>query len=444
MARVLHRFPCPVPSDYPQVTKSKQGGILWVELAGLFLFLLLFGAACEPIDSENEHDVLKEENNDCPIIRDENTNKCHVIPLDQALQWPHSAIWGSSGEYLLVVEALEQQVYKISPCGEMVTYLSERTHQQISPPSTRPIHLRRDGETHYLLEDKTNLGNGSDRLIRFDYDGNVSSLITLKDSSMKNQSLGAIYDWVPIGKGVLAFGDIYHETSKTWMSAFVYFEPNNKGYSFLGMGTQSRDRYFERNFYVLNLYYIAALGDTGYILNMHEKPDIIVVTLETDKPNIKHEQLKDLPEELGIIPNYEYSDEYGGTKATNFYRLIEASALPIGLYSWGDSLYLLTKSEMDANWETEWTLHELDPTNGEIRGSNILHTRSPNLLIVPGERYWAFIQKSQVQGIGALRIPYMETSSMILVPSEWIEKIPEGREMTEAHKHCYPYRSAEK
>lgn len=89
--------------------------------------------------------------------------------------------------------------------------------------------------------------------------------------------------------------------------------------------------------------------------------------------------------------------------------------MPVSLFAWESNLYLLAKHGASPSGGTPWWLIRLAPRDGEELGRVRLPTQAAHL------NGGTLIEKGPVQGIGDTHAPYMETSSMVLLPSAWLD-----------------------
>ena len=150
---------------------------------------------------------------------------------------------------------------------------------------------------------------------------------------------------------------------------------------------------------------LAAVEGRGYALRFQEPP-----FLERIVPTAR--KLSAFPEGFGALPKM--PEVRGAEAAAVRFRVIERSAIPVNLFGRGASLYLLTRRPMPRG--TVWQLHQIEPQKDRLLRSLDLPTRAAHILLTPGPRFWAILEKGPV-----VRAGEQEISSMVLVPSGWIE-----------------------
>ncbi len=356
-------------------------------------------------------------------------DECHRVSLSSKLSWPTSGIWTGDREALLVADSLAERVVRISKHGQVESSLANKILNVARPLRSLqvlPTQIRAtDGG--FLLED-----DSYDKIVRFDsyFEIEDSESLTVRINAPMETSLPlglskkkafyrreAIYGWSPMGRGILAFGDL--EGPQGWTSGFFYFDGGGRQQIFNEFAID--DEIADHNTRSM-LAYVAALGDVGYILVFDEVLSIGEVRLGQDI-----RQLSSFPAEFRKRPKLENTFRQAlkyqaARRATEIFKSYETTTMALGLYAWDNNLYLLAKHAIASNGETAWWLIRVDLEAGGKEEYRLrLPTGAAHLTVVPGDDFWALIEKGQVEGIGDTHAPYMDTSSMVLVPSLWLE-----------------------
>lgn len=95
--------------------------------------------------------------------------------------------------------------------------------------------------------------------------------------------------------------------------------------------------------------------------------------------------------------------------------LVRQSRMISGVVGHGEFLYLLTREPASGSG-TRWLLHQIDPVRDKLLRQMQLPTTSNGLIVVPGEKLWAFIEKGPVTGSP----PAQEIGSVVLIPASVI------------------------
>ena len=128
----------------------------------------------------------------------------------------------------------------------------------------------------------------------------------------------------------------------------------------------------------------------------------------------KRRPLRAFPAGLDKLPPFPVglmADEAALQSAAN----IRATPTPVGLYVQGRYLYLATREPAPLA-ATTWRLHRIDPVADKLLGSLTLPTTAADLLVLPGDEYWALIEK------GPYRAGFVhDTLGMVLIPAATIQ-----------------------
>lgn len=365
---------------------------------------------------------------------------CYLATLSRPIDWATSGVWSEDGT-LLVVDLLQEEVLRVNPRGgqvesilaEQLPWATALRSQPLPLPSA--IRAAADGG-YYLEEDREN------ELFRVNRYLEYSGSIAVKNRRLGTEkatgvdvTLKAVWDWTPMAQGILAFGDL-QAPDDTWQSAFVYFDDSGRNQVFhtVEIADEVRSHYVRST-----SRYLAALGEVGYILFMDPKPSIGKVTLGHGVgPRMQH--LQYFPEDFRSCPRLKRRSGWPGSRqATKFYEEMEASTMSAGLYAREGYLYILAREVSEKRGKTAWWLIKLDPRKDAEEGRVRLPVDAAHLTVVPGE-FWAFIEKGPVQGIGDTDAPYMDTSSVVFVPAEWIEDTTNSPLGPDSRRHCEPLR----
>lgn len=335
---------------------------------------------------------------------------CRAATLTQPLLWPQSAAWDESGSRLLVTDVLAEQVVQISPDGGVSVALKNQADaangdalSSYSLPLPTQIHAVDGG---YLLEeDKT------EQILQLNRDLEVvGSMPIQRKIGAGEAELRAIFDWTPMGTGILAYGDL-QGPGDSWHSAFLYLDADGRDQIFQRLPTTAE----VRRLYLRSQSYLAALGDVGYILFLESSPAIGEVRLGS--PGVR--RLPDFPADFRSVPRLEpHAGWRAPRNATYHYKVIERTNMPVGLFAWREDLYLLGRKLMP-DGETGWWMVRLDPTDGSEINRVRLPSRAAHLTVAAGETF-SLVEKGPVLGIGPDHAPYMDTFSAVFVPAAWL------------------------
>ncbi len=344
--------------------------------------------------------------------------QCHRITFQGPMVWPTSGAWSEDGQALLAVDAYQAEILRISLQDGEVSGWSDvvgtLNTPELQPEDPKQIRLADDG---WLLLDKRKTA----QIIE------VSSSLQPTDSMLIQRRrfsngtrqggetvLNWVYDFVQMDSGILAFGDTTRPDGG-YESAFLYFNKNGDYQAFARVENQAPARFL----YVRNMRYLAALDTSGYILTLDNAARLGEVRV--GMPGVR--ELSPLPEEFRDVPSLKGLSVQGPRKATEIYERLENSSMAAGLYSWGRRLYLLGKEAISEGGTTKWWLVRMDPQDGAEISRVPLPTKAAHLTIVPGGDFWGLIEREPVAGVGSHHAPFMETPSMLLLPTTWLDNL---------------------
>jgi hypothetical protein len=345
------------------------------------------------------------------------------------LYWANSAVWlprpEAPGESrLLVLDLISAKVSWLVPglAGQPLRIDPTEANQAFAEAKLdMPMQLRPSPDgTGVVVRAPEGLVELDSRLRRKGTFSVIAGGATKPNEALE---LNHVWDYAPTTSGLLAYGDFCvrgHCASRKpedWSSAFLFrrrsLETAEPTASLLLPQVGMRQDI--RQFYLDSFHYIAVVGQTGFLLD-----------LSGATPLIRRYQLNSAgaPRPLEPIPVQSpwKVPQLNGVMtlrapviSTEFFRRIQSQQLPVSLHAWRGSLYLLAKGVMDPRTtRTLWTLVRIDPTTGAEQGRVELPVSSPHLTVAPGPQ-WAFLEKSQVQGIGPTQFPSFETRALVLL-----------------------------
>lgn len=330
--------------------------------------------------------------------------------FSRPLYWPTSAVWTPAfGSDLLVVDVLQDRLLLSSTEGNL-TDLPEA--MSAARALTHPSQVRSSDELIWVEDE------AEDTVTVFDRESlDRVREIRLKETRFEPadgdsvEHLAVIYDWIPVGEGLLVFGDAKKAGSAggdgSWSMVLAFLSPDGSGEVLrrLPISWPERQRYKE------TLRYFAEAAGSGFVLLFGDQTEV----LRVDRSG-KETELLALPDELTdsvspTVPKEAGLD--GPERATRFYRnLEEADRVLYGLYGAGDELFLLLRQRYAATSLATWELVPVDPRSGELGPRVLVPSRAPHLGVVPGESNWALIEKSGVEGVPPYQAPFMQSLSL--------------------------------
>ena len=151
-------------------------------------------------------------------------------------------------------------------------------------------------------------------------------------------------------------------------------------------------------------------GRRSYLLALEDRPRIYEL-----RPGAEERPLTAFPERFAFSPALGESANPGKESIPGIFSDLEKATTPVGLFGWEGALYLLTRSPA-ADQGTDWWLTRIDPATDALAGTVRLATKANHLMVVPGDRYWALIEKGRVEN----SYEDQDITGIVAVPAEEI------------------------
>lgn len=316
---------------------------------------------------------------------------CKRVALDPGPRWSFSAIW--HGDELVVVDVLGGQILRYDRSGKRVGSIAHPGNGELE--FQRPGWLVDSGAEAILIHDLRNI-IGLDETLKPVWGKRLNrSEVTQDHVTWFGAPVvfdGALISPMRIGAG----GD-------SWF-----------GYGRIGLGGDFTPRKLvslpaelseEGNRYRFGGPLVAAAAGGVYVLRFEPEPRL--------------ERVLPSPHELSAFPSgfpaplVPPVSGPGGMEAAD--ALIRQSTMISGVVGHGDFLYLLTR-EPGPGSGTRWRLHQIDPIRDKLLRQMRLPTSANSLIVVPGEKLWAFIEKGPITGSP----PIQEIDSALMIPASVI------------------------
>jgi hypothetical protein len=303
--------------------------------------------------------------------------------------WTYSGVWSNNS--LLLVDVMRSSIMIYNYEGVFQRHLPAISGgHSFSEPST----LKAAGG-RYWLEDEDGKFLSLDARLKF-----LGPPLDLKMKAIGPQgSIRAVLQWIPSEDHLLVFGDLYKDNEVA--SAFLWVPIENPG-RFEILGTIDIEDP-ARTFYTVGLPLLAVVNGEPWYLVMDE-----VTYLAGPGRRFKFT----IPGKVGRedLRRTELTKDRSLYATQTVFRQLEEARLLPGIYGWHGALFLLARSPMERGRST-WSMMKLDPRSGSIRWHRLIDSTANHLIVVPGEQYWAFIEKGPVHSPGVqpvnsfLRVP---------------------------------------
>ena len=316
---------------------------------------------------------------------------CSVSEASSLPVYATQGSWSPDGSKLLLVDPAKNEVYIYGGAG--LEYLGTMPppafvgKNAFYPVSVRPVGKEMLVEGYpqrlVLLGDRYQVKTALHPL---------DIAVTSKKSVKRNQ-VKSLWNWTVAGGDIVACSDI-EQADGSWITGIVRFP----------MGDSTHFQEFAPSdfkepgwvFCRLGFPYFASIGDNAYVLLFRGQPGIY-----ESSPGAKElRRLNDYaPDNLQPVQLPEFSSRLQFAAATM--RAVEETTMPVGIYGWDGSLYVLYR-QFDYR-STRWVLHQVDPKTGKLLGQAEIHVDATHLMLIPGDKRWALVQKGPALRLGEER-----------------------------------------
>lgn len=167
--------------------------------------------------------------------------------------------------------------------------------------------------------------------------------------------------------------------------------------------------------------YITAMNDNAYFLSLGYPGHPAIWEI---RPDNKVRVLKAFPKGYGNFPADKDIPSYPGLKGFGkYYDFLAGLQMPVGVFAGNHGLLWVLTREVTEGSQPSYTLWGINVNQDRIEKEYHLPILPPNrntyLEVVPGEKYWAFLLKGRLEGIGRYVDGGLDT--VLLIPAEEIE-----------------------
>lgn len=318
------------------------------------------------------------------------------IKLSDSPRWVFSGAWDAGDEHLLLVDVLQSKVLRYGPDGRL----------EAGPPADaalpNPAFLQRASPTALWLE------HNDGQLFELGPDLQARPLVNLLEKARTaREALISVFGWVPLSESeLLVFGDLRRGNGGVGAVLRIPLQDPSK---FEILREVPLDTPAHRSF-LIGMPFLAGVQGQPYILMTTDTPQI----LKPDGSGFRIVQVTAAGrrEPYGRL---ELPAKVTMDTTAQLFKQLERSTSAAGLYGWRGFLYML-KRKPAGDGQTLWSLLKIDPKTNKILWTRRIDTSANHLLVVPGEKYWAFVEKGPVKGPGN-----QEISSYLRIPAEAIE-----------------------
>lgn len=336
----------------------------------------------------------------------------------RALPGPVQQVWTVSatqvGNDLLLVDSLNEKLLRFPLDGDSFGQLHGSFERSLK--GGWPAAVRTAGDD-LLVE----LGGFRSDFVKLNRSLDLvpaSTRSLIGSERADGSSIAANWIWEPVagGEEIVSCGDVYlggdADQPSSYYTGFLRFAYDSPA-SFVTLLRRPAEPPL-RLACRLALPLIAALGDTVYLAVPGAEPGLY--RHAPGEPAA--ERLPSYPQQLagwlkGPTP------ELTRSQFAQVMGKVEETAMPVGLFAWESSLYLLSRTP--AGDGVVWSLTRVDPETGEALGTRRINSTANHLMLVPGDTHWAAVDKGP-----ALSLGFQKLNRIVAIPAEQIRAWEDG------------------
>jgi hypothetical protein len=313
------------------------------------------------------------------------------ISLSAPPGWTYSGAWRD--ETLLLVDVLKDSVRAYTAEGRYVGDLP-KTSKDGKPIFSNPTIIQESTGGQYWLEDNDGRFVLLDRALKA-----VGPVRNLKSAG--SEGIRAVFQWVPAGEHLFVFGDIRRGDKAA--GAFLWVPVANPE-QFKVLATTAVIAVNEPARAVKDPAHVFYTLGLPFVASVNEKPWYLVMG-DGEFPYVKGPGARKiyftLPGKNGreMVRRPKLTEERGPSSSRTIFSQLEEAPLPSGIYGRHGALFILVRTPADRGRST-WSMMKIDPRTTRTLWHYPIDSTANHLVVVPGERYWAFIEKGPVESVG--------------------------------------------
>lgn len=233
----------------------------------------------------------------------------------------------------------------------------------------------------------------------------------------ENARLVAVLRWAIMGDRLVGYGNFRMSDAELKTGFYV---TNLKNTSDAEVVVSYPESHQALTWYRMGYPYVATVGNRGYVLNVDGDLSIGQIRREKSSDRFSLEWFAGLPEAVPssvTLPTFTTPQDY-----IDLMEEVESMTIPAGLYGWNGRLYLLWRTKKADS--QEWWLSEIDAESGVYLGQVKLPSTAEHVVVVPGPRYWALVDKGRIKGFGMQAV-----EGVTLIPSSMIENLSNNTDL---------------
>ncbi len=319
------------------------------------------------------------------------------VSLSQTPHWTISGAWSSGGDKLFLVDVLRNSILEYDAEGGLVETIANRGFDL-------PVLIHGAESGLFWIEDEDG------RLLLVDEEMRTRQEVDLKKEVISPLgSLISVSGWAPLGASELVvFGDMRQGKESVGVVLRVPLDKPSKFEILREIPIES----IAHRFFLIGQPYLAGVRGEAFFAIMGGDPEVFA----SDGRGMRGFRLirkSETERQLLIAPHLPTRVTMSTTAP--LFKQLEGAAYPAGIYGWKDSLFVLMRTPVSNG--SLWTLLKIDPKTFGVVWDRRIDTQANHLVVVPGEKYWAFVEKGPVKGPGDQAVP-----SFLRVPSAIIDQ----------------------
>lgn len=316
---------------------------------------------------------------------------CRRVHIDLPGVWLPDAAWSPDGLLLLASDVGAGRLLRFEDSGARLS--------DVVAPGSGPKEFNHPGLI-YPTKDGFLLRDQGVRLLALDARGQPRGLV----ATFYPWEAGVTSESALLGDDLVGLGSAHEEDGSRW---FGYLRLASAPIRVLARGEAVPPAAAELPYYPALENSVAVASERAYALRYTTPPRI-----EELFPTKK---LSAFPPGFTPLPTIPAGSTLPG-RSLEFEAFMSSARLPVKLLGYGPLLYLLTR-EPAPGGGIRWLLHRIDPVADRLEATLELPSRAPNLLVAPGPRDWALLEKSRASADDRVVL-----ESIVLVPAPWLEQ----------------------
>lgn len=320
------------------------------------------------------------------------------IPLPEAPRWTTSGAWAAQGQSLLLADVLRAEVRRYDVHGRFLGALNAGYARAEGVDDPALVQGAAGGSVWIEHEDG--------HLFKLNAQLQPERSLDLAGVKGPQGKIIALFWWVPLGSSeLLAFG---HIEAGGNVSGAVFRVPIADPAKFQILEKVAPGSPAHR-FFLTGQSFLASVQGKPYYMIMEETPYLVrpdggrLIPVRLTKDGRQPLRRPELPGRITM------------ENTSELFRKLEQAASPAGIYGWKDSLFVLMRTPGER--ATIWSLLKIDPSTNRVVWNRVVNTSANHLVVVPGAKYWAFVEKGPVKGPGNQKV-----SSFLRVPARVFEE----------------------